>query len=471
MGRRAAARLLPRAVSFVLGCALLISPSAAQPGDRPRLLRWENTPAPIRSRLQTKGISSATFPAYIARLHREHERRVREGDLDHLVFYLLQSTHFTQQPSIEPALSARSLVDGLPAGQKQAFLEDGRIPSERLPSNVRSRMSALLAAMDSADPDPRLAYFRGLVRANLGGRESRERALAGEYFRAMRFLYEKEFVAQRSDRPQEAVAELYRARGLSTDTAVEAGYLVYLGLGIARSLEPDHRVRRVLIVGPGLDLAPRTALIEAGPPESYQPWAVIDALLGLGLARADDLHIVAADINPRVLEHLRQSRAKPPRLTLVSGIAQTADVAFTPEYREYFLQLGRALGKVETGNGGGPHLAKRVIVEPALTSLLDARPLDVVTETLEGPPFDLAIATNILPYFDDLELMLAVNNVSQMLGSGGIFLHNEPRPAMQEAATAAGLEFEQARQAVIATVRGAPAPLGDTVLLYRKTRR
>jgi hypothetical protein len=60
------------------------------------------------------------------------------------------------------------------------------------------------------------------------------------------------------------------------------------------------------------------ALHEEGPPESYQPWAVIDTLLTLGLSRTDDLEVVAADINPRVVNHLRRSRFKAPRLTLVS---------------------------------------------------------------------------------------------------------------------------------------------------------
>ena len=67
----------------------------------------------------------------------------------------------------------------------------------------------------------------------------------------MRFVYEKEFVAQRSAKPADAVADLYRSRGLSTDTAVEAGYVVSIGLGILKSLEPERTVRRVLIVGPG----------------------------------------------------------------------------------------------------------------------------------------------------------------------------------------------------------------------------
>jgi hypothetical protein len=66
----------------------------------------------------------------------------------------------------------------------------------------------------------------------------------------MQFVYDKEFVAQRSAQADQAVADLYRTRGLSTDTAVEAGYVVYLGLGVMKSLSPDRPVRRVLIVGP-----------------------------------------------------------------------------------------------------------------------------------------------------------------------------------------------------------------------------
>jgi hypothetical protein len=327
----------------------------------------------------------------------------------------------------------------------------------------------LIRALDSPSRDARLAYFRELVKVTFPNRREREAALAREYLRAMRFVYEKEFVAQRSARAPEAVAELYRARGLSTDTAVEAGYVVYLGLGVLKSLEPDRRVRRVLIVGPGLDLAPRTALHEAGPPESYQPWAVIDALLTLGLSRVDDLEVVGADINPRVVAHLRRAHTAPPVLTLMSEIRESETVTPTPEYREYFAQLGRAIGDEEGAKAlGTKELRKTVRVSPTAARALHAETLDVVTERLEGPPFDLVIATNILPYFDDVGLMLAMSNVAGMLAPGGVFLHNEARPSLRDVTAAVGLPFEQSRHVVIATVHGAPAPLFDSVWLHRR---
>jgi SAM-dependent methyltransferase len=473
------------------GCVLL-APSTSATGVDDR-----RTPAPttrvvwadvarFADALGAAGLTEATFPSHVERLRTTHARRVREGDLDHLVFYLLQSTRFTTLPPIEPALSARALVEGLDPPARDAFLQGALTPPPPLPDAVRARITAFVRALDSPAADARLAYFRGLVRTELPGGDSRN-AISREYLRVMRFVYEKEFVAQRSASAAAAVADLYRTRGLSTDTAIEAGYLVHLGIGVIKALEPERRIRRVLIVGPGLDLAPRTALVEDGAPQSYQPWAVIDALVSLGLSRLGALEVVAADINPRVVEHLRRARAEPPVLTLASGIRETGTVTMTDEYRDYFTRLGRAIGteadapgatsgrpedpaapRETTGAANSGRLRKSVRVGGEAARTLHAEALDAVTERFDGPPFDLIVATNVLPYFDEAELMLAMTNVARMLAPGGVFLHNEARSSMADVTTAIGLPFLQSRHAVIATVRGAPAPLYDSVWLHRK---
>jgi hypothetical protein len=425
--------------------------------------------------LEAQGLTRDAFPSYVQRVRQNNARRIREGDLDHLVFYFLQSSHVTPLPPIEPALSAKALVESLDSAERDAFLRSGAAPPSRVSANVRARIRALLHALDEPGRDARLLYFRSLVDGAFPSAGEREAALVREYLRAMRFVYEKEFVAQRSDRAADAVADLYRTRGLSTDTAVEAGFLVYQGLGVLKALEPDRRIRRVLIVGPGLDLAPRTGLLEAGAPESYQPWAIADALLALGLSRLDDLEIVGADINPRVVEHLRRARADPPALTLVSEIAETETVTLSAEYRDYFAGLGKVVGVVEADPAPAKdtkgHLHKSVRVRPDVARVLSAARLDIVTERLAGTQFDLVVATNILPYFDDVGLMLAMSNVAAMLAPGGVLLHNEARPLMQDLTSALGFPFEQSRHAVIANVRGAPAPLFDSVWLHRNVGR
>jgi hypothetical protein len=422
-----------------------------------RPITWTDLPPAIQARFEKSGLTASTFDSRIAALARETRSRVREGDMEHLIYYVLQSTHFTRLPPIEPALSARTVLELRKTAASDLF------PTPA----VEARFTAFLKAVDSSDRDPRLHYFRALLADASGGRDRRA-FLAGHYVRVMLFLQQKEFLGR--GRP-EFIARLYQNRGLSTDTAVESGYSVHAGLGVLKALDPSRRIRRVLIVGPGIDLAPRTAMLEAGPPQSYQPWAVIDALVGLGLATFGDLEVVGADINPRVVDHLRLSRQSPPVLRLITGLGENAAVSFSQDYRDYFAVLGRSLGSIRTGKKAPDgHLAKTVSVSKKAATLLRAESLNIVTERLGGEPFDLVIATNILPYFGQTELLLALSNISAMLSSSGVFLHNELRPGMPEDAAAAGLPVEQSRQVVVATVKDAP-PLVDTVWLHRKAAK
>jgi hypothetical protein len=460
------------AVSFVIVCEVLAqSPPAPQlPISAARRVTWADLGS-VHDRLKAAGLAPAAFPSFVERTHDENVRRVREGDLDHLIFYILQSTWFTSVPPIEPAISAKALVDSLGADERVAFLKESVLLPARVPQAVRDRIAAFLRAIGAVTgKDARLVYFRALTTTVWPDQARRADGLRAEYVRVMRFVFEKEFVAQRAEQPADAIAELYRTRGLSTDTAVEAGFLVYYGLGIAQSLDPQRRIRRVLIVGPGLDLAPRTSLQDERPSESYQPWAVIDALLTLKMARADDLEVVAADINPRVVEHLRRAASEPPTLTMIGEIRESETVKLSEDYRGYFTQLGRGIGDPEANPAavteGSP--GKRIKVKASVARILTAVPLDIVTERLAGPPFDLIVATNILPYFDDVQLMLATSNIAAMTSPGGVFLHNESRAILGDLTTAVGLPFEQSRHAVIATVRGAKAPLFDSVFLHRK---
>jgi hypothetical protein len=453
-------------VGSCFGALLLAQPPAA------RRVTWPDL-APFHAQLAPSGLSAASFNAYVDRLHQANLRRVREGDLDHLVFYLLQSVRFTSLPPIEPALSARALVESLGGAERHHFLETSKADVSRVPAAVRARIAAFQRALERPGGDARLLYFHDLAADAFPRDADRATALGAEYLRAMRFVYEKEFVARQAARPADAVADLYRTRGLSTDTAVEAGYLVNLGLGVIKGLEPDRRIRRVLIVGPGMDLAPRTGFRET-PPESYQPWAVIDALLSTGLSRLNDLEVTAADINPRVVNHIRRTVTAPPALSLTSEIAEKDGVTFSTDYREYFAALGSRL----TAPGSAPrpveeaggHLRKTIRVGAAAARVLRAEPLDIVTERLTGTQFDLVIATNILPYFDDQQLSLAVSNIAAMVAPGGAFLHNEGRPVLGDLTAAAGLPFEQSRHAVIATVKGASGPLFDSVFIHARSR-
>src|SRR5262249_1446286 len=159
----------------------------------------------VQQALAARAIDAARFPAWTREIRAANAGRLRDGNYDHLIHYALQSTHVSSLPPIEPALSAKAFVT-----------------SRRIPDDARGRPIACAAAVcgksERAGGDARLAHFREIVGGLRGA--ALESRLMREYERAMRFLYEKEFVAGRSTGGADAVASLYQSRGHSSDTAI-----------------------------------------------------------------------------------------------------------------------------------------------------------------------------------------------------------------------------------------------------------
>jgi SAM-dependent methyltransferase len=451
------------ALLFVL---VAIRPSA-QPASTVRQISWDDLAPPLQKLLIGRGIDSAAFPAYVADERKRNQDRMREGDLDHLVYFALQASSFTSLPPIEPALSAKEFVEGLPTGERAQFLAgNDDIAGNAVPRAVQARLDQLVKAFEGGAGSARLTDFRNIVARESAARPMPE-FLRWQYRRAMRFLYQKEFSNTEGGKRSDVGGELYQQRGLSTDTSVEAGYVVYLALATLQRLEPQRRVRRVLIVGPGLDVAPRTSFVETDAPQSYQPFAVMDALLGLSLSERSTLRITAVDINPRVVEWLQRVRGTRPRLALATGVAETATVRLTDDYSAYFEGLGRAIGTSpsQPARARG-RLTKSLDLSPGVTDAVDVSTLDIVAERLDER-YDLIVVTNVFPYLSDPDLLLALGNIARMLSPGGVLVHNEPRPLIGEACFALGLPLVHSRSAVIATVEGGKPPLYDAVWMHR----
>ena len=372
--------------------------------------------------LQSLGVHRESFPAYIRQIEAQTEEREREGENDHLIYYILQSRQFTNTAPVEPALSAKAFVG-----------------SGAMAPVVLRRFRDFLAARVTGE---RMIYFRRLVPAS-----APLSFLKAEYARAMRSLYTKEF---------ENSPNFYQSRGYSTDTQVPANYAVWTALSALRRRNPNLVVNRVLVIGPGLDFAPRTSLDDRYPPQSYQPFAVADALLSLGLSSNPEIHCV--DINDRVIDFFHAfSRRNPPILYLFSPPGD-------PDYLAYFKSLGQAIGAVRPD---GP-LEKQIRVRQSIATTITAEKLNVITRhpVDSTPSYDLAVATNVLVYFNNAELLLALSNISSLLAKGGYLLHNEVRPTMEAYEQAAGLTLVEERTLRVAM--GAKAPLYDAFSLLQK---
>lgn len=402
-------------------------------------------------------------------------------------------------PVVEPALSARTFVEEL-----------GRA---RIPSDAAARLDALAAALTGATPTPgptpradaddaRLALFRqviaeaGFTRAARAGRSrgatttmTLAARLRTEYIRAMGFLYEKEFVAPRAADSREATAALYHARAHSTDTQIEAGFAVAEALATLRALSPDSRITRLLIVGPGLDLAPRTGLLEDAPPQSYQPFAVADTLLALGMAERETLRIDIVDINPLVVRHFARlsASAAPASIVIESGLIDDAHTRLSEDFRRYVRQWGAMIRWRQSPLAPAPDAreaaavdaraaapatpvsrGRQLWIDPIITRAITARRANIVIDRLAATAaYDLIVITNVLPYLDDTELLVALSNVAAALAPGGTFIHNEPRRLLLATGAAIGLPAVQSRTVQLAAPAGGQ-PLFDTVVLHRK---
>ncbi len=108
-------------------------------------------------------------------------------------------------------------------------------------------------------------------------------------------------------------SRLFRTRGLSLDTSLVTNYSVERALAAmkARGLLAPGALRRVAIVGPGLDFADKDVGFDFYPQQTLQPFAVLDALERLGLAPSPGgPEIVLLDISPRVVDHVTRARAR-----------------------------------------------------------------------------------------------------------------------------------------------------------------
>jgi SAM-dependent methyltransferase len=286
------------------------------------------------------GITEPGFANTIGSIRARNAARLREGEIDHLIFYMLQSAEFTREAPIDPADAAAS---------------------QSVTPAIRRRIADFSLALRNPKSE-RQRYFATFIPKDA------DHFLQEHLIRVLRWIREKEIGCRTAPSPQACIAELYVGRGHSSDTSpqsMEPVRAAFDWLERHRSFRP----KRILIVGPGLDFAPRTALQDR-PPIMYQP-GLTRKLAGSGVK------IDCVDLNPRVVR--------------------------------------AAAGECD-----------------------EAQVMDIAAERLLAT-YDAVIATNVLLYLDEKELLLALHNVRRMLAPNGVFIHNDGRFAIQVFGRAAGL--------------------------------
>jgi hypothetical protein len=377
------------------------------------------------------------WPAWIARNDRDVRARLEQGDEDTIVNWMLFGTSFTSRPR-----AVLGAVESGAGGDRELVLR-------RTIELISARVEDLLAALAAPGNDERRLFARAfLQRKGLRFGTVADREAAREYLRAaiVRVAAEQDQIDQElgatsgGEPHTEFVrrSRLFRTRGLSLDTSLVSNYSVEQALSAmkARGLLEPGTVRRVAIVGPGLDFADKDVGFDVYPQQTLQPFAVLDSLKRLGLAPSSgDPEIVLLDISTRIIDHVTKARARAAKnVGYTLNLPLPRSTPWLPEVRTYWQTFGDRIGAPAQAP------ASKAIADVAELRAVRARPsavqrmsvvnVNIVTERLDGEAFDLVIATNVFIYYDVFEQALALSNVEAMLKPGAFLLANFSAPSL-----------------------------------------
>jgi hypothetical protein len=371
----------------------------------------------------------STWPVWVAASDRAIRSRLAKGDEDSLVNLVFFGVTFTKQPR----LSETDVFNGVDVASDV----------------VKARIADFVSAVGQRDSNDRLVFARDILAQHsidpttAGGRAQTRIYLEQSI---VRFVAEtQKFIRENNARfgatPADPTVEVspgetvYRDRGLSSDTSIFPDFAISQtleGLKAESALKPGE-VRRVAVIGPGLDFTDKREGFDFYPQQTLQPFAVADSLLRLKLSTVETLRVVTLDLSPRVNGHIEaaRQRARDGRPYVIQLVRDAS--RWNPALISYWQLFGDSIGNAVTAIPPPPEVhavdARAVSVRPSIVLAVTPIDLNVVLQRLElttDDQFDLVIATNVFLYYNVFEQSLAMVNVARMLRPGGWLLTNSP---------------------------------------------
>jgi hypothetical protein len=426
----------------------------------------DQLPADLRSK--TPAERESAWPDWVTGRDRDIRARLALGDEESVFNLTLFGTTFTnQRPLTERDIAATA---------------DGRA----MPDIVGLRIRDLIHGLASPGTNDRLDFARAVAARkpiDLTAADAQRRL--GDWLEkgAARVVAEYGRHADLVGGPASSDAArstFFRDRGLSSDTSIFPGFGIEQTLAVlmANGLVDVGSVRRVAIVGPGLDFADKRQGYDFYPVQTIQPFAVIDSLIRLGLASPGQIRVATFDVSPRVNHHLEgaRQRADAGGAYLLNLPQRTDLFRWSPYLVSYWANLGDRIGTAIPAVAPPETVRvkmRTVLVRADIVKAIVPDDLDIVVQRLDslasGDLFDLIIATNVLVYYDVFEQSLALSNVAAMLRPGGLFLSNQvvqPLPSIPMELlghTDVPMELDAAPKGIRPS-----EPVGDRFFSYRR---
>jgi hypothetical protein len=400
---------------------------------------------------------AGAWEKWIGARDREIRSRIDRGVEDSISNLILYGTSYTSLSRFEDFEGAASA-------------------SGELTQAAQARVHALVQALPRSGENERVRLVRDFLKQHGISGDSVETYLGTNlrrYISEQRAYDERLKAAAQRDDPGEVFftrGTLFERRGLSVDTSLLPNYALEDTL---RALErkgalPPGGIHRIAIIGPGLDFTDKREGYDFYPLQTVQPFAVMEAAARLESGQGEEPRVVAFDLNPAVLSHFHyfSAQARAGHAYIVQ-LPRDAKADWKPEAVAYWEHFGEVIGTATHPLPVPPTLQglmlRAIAVKPQWAERVEARDLDIVTETQDlapGAGFDLVVATNVLVYYDLFEQALAMASIAHLLNRGGIFLANHALPAVHPQA----LEY-LGRRSVSYSRSGA---YGDDVVVYRR---
>ncbi len=405
---------------------------------RPAILAYEEK-LPPALRGKSGADREAAWPAWVSQHNTEIRSRLQRGDEDSLVNFWLYGTSFTKLPrATERELAA--------------------LDRARIAELLEGRLDDLVTAIANPGANDRLRFARqvlehhGIKPGTSAGQDQARAYLVDVRSRVIADNERYKQAAQSAaglDKNADkltAFSTMFSDRGLSSDTSLRPGFAIETTLAAMKASGRLSEVRRLGIVGPGLDFSDKAEGYDFYPQQTIQPFGIVDSLIRLGMARSGSISVTTFDLSPRVNQHLDAARLRakagqPYVLQLPLDLKDPAH-DWSPDLVSYWRQLGDRIGvsvpALAPPRGSDGVQVRAISVRPAVVNAIQPRDVNIVLERTDDEPFDLIIATNILVYYDAFEQALALTNVAHLLRPGGFFLTNyavSPLPPLEPSAS------------------------------------
>jgi hypothetical protein len=419
---------------FMLPGLGLAAQSTAAGGARIRFLEYADAEQVLQSRLLPPDLAAlgnaalrARWPQWVRSRDLEIRSRIQKGEEDTLANFVLFGVSFTNQRRLTPSVTDPN--------------ESDRV--------IRARVQSFVDAVSRPGNNERLTLLGGLIR-RLGysttAGEARERLSEYVMDNVLRYLAEQKryessvafSLGNDTTSSFGTTSELYKDRGLSVDTDFRPNYAIETALAESKRRGLLRSVRRVAVIGPGLDFTDKDSGFDHYPLQTLQPFAVVDSLLRLGLARPQDLRVTLFEISVPALDHISKAvtRARAGQaytLQLVLDRTRQWNRSALDYWQRFGLTIGSAVAALPLPAQVANAERRALRIRPEVVALMDPQPINAVLQRMDLRPdqqYDLVIGTNVLVYYTAFEQALALSNIDAMTASGGtasggVFLTND----------------------------------------------